>query len=67
LENVDYHPWVDAISNSIKQGVYLQAIKFPNLDFLISFLRLFLTGGMKNRSFMTEKMKKRMAAGAPAT
>ena len=63
LENLYYHPWVDAIANTVSQGRYLQLIKYLNLDWLIPTVRKLLTSAVLSREYSRDKLKRRMAAG----
>ena len=64
LENRYYHPWVDAIANSVPQSRYANLIKYLNLDFLIPVLRRILTSATSSRGYSSDKIKRRMAVGA---
>lgn len=61
LDRAQHHPWVDAISATIRTGVLLQAAKYLGLQvLLLPVLRLALKGRKEHSKRTQEKLVRRM-------
>ncbi len=62
LDNTGYHPWVQAITSVIRNGVYFQAVKFLRLEgVLVPIMKTILRGRSENLKLTSEMMKRRLA------
>ena len=61
LREINYHPWVKTIANTIQSGAIFQAVKYLGLDWiLLPVLKLVMRSRKEHQQMMTAMLKRRM-------